>query len=126
MVWEWSTFGRRLGGGSGIGELMADLGEALASGGDRVRMLGGGQPAHIPEMDALWRKRIEQIDAEPGGLEHMLGNYEPPAGNSCLSGVTGRSVSTGVWLGNWTGKRGSHRWRAISFFPHVQCSRRAI
>jgi valine--pyruvate aminotransferase len=61
---------------------MDDLGHALAKGGGAVRMLGGGQPAHIPEMDALWRKRLAEIGAEPGALEHMLGNYEPPAGNS--------------------------------------------
>lgn len=79
---EWSEFGQRLCCGSGIGELMDDLGHALAAGGDTVHMLGGGQPAHIPEMDALWRKRIEEITATPGELEHMLGNYEPPAGRS--------------------------------------------
>jgi valine--pyruvate aminotransferase len=81
MTWELSEFGQRLCGGSGIGELMDDLGHALAAGGDKVRMLGGGQPAHIPEMDALWRKRLEEIRSESGQLEHMLGNYEPPAGN---------------------------------------------
>ncbi len=81
MNWKWSTFGKRLGSGSGIGELMADLGEAIAAGGDRVRMLGGGQPAHILEMDELWRDRIAEIHDQPGGLEHILGNYEPPAGN---------------------------------------------
>lgn len=61
---------------------MGDLGEALASGGDRMRMLGGGQPAHIPEIDRLWRRRMEEIIAAPGELEHMLGNYEGPAGNN--------------------------------------------
>ncbi len=81
MSWEQSTFGRRLGSGSGIGELMADLGEALAAGGDRVRMLGGGQPAQIPEMNEIWRRRIEQISSEPRGLEQMLCSYEPPVGN---------------------------------------------
>ena len=79
---KWSEFGQRLCCGSGIGELMDDLGHALAAGGDKVHMLGGGQPAHIPEMDALWRKRIEEITATPGELEHMLGNYEPPAGRT--------------------------------------------
>ena len=79
---EWSEFGQRLCTGSGIGELMDDLGHALAAGGDKVHMLGGGQPAHIPEMDALWRKRIEEITATPGELEHMLGNYDPPAGRT--------------------------------------------
>ena len=59
MSWELSEFGRGLCSGSGIGELMDDLGHALAQGGGRVLMLGGGQPAHIPEMDALLRKRME-------------------------------------------------------------------
>lgn len=81
MSWELSEFGRGLCTGSGIGELMEDLGAALASGGDRMRMLGGGQPAHIPEMDAIWRKRTAEILRAPGELEHMVGNYEGPTGN---------------------------------------------
>ena len=79
---EWSEFGQGLCCGSGIGELMDDLGHALAAGGNHIHMLGGGQPAHIPEMDALWRQRIETIAATSGELEHMLGNYEPPAGST--------------------------------------------
>ena len=81
MTWELSDFGKHLCGGSGIGELMDDLGHAIAAGGDRVRMLGGGQPAHIAEMDAIWRRRLGEICGQPGQLEHMLGNYEPPTGN---------------------------------------------
>lgn len=77
-----SEFGQRLCGGSGIGELMDDLGHALAEGGEAMHMLGGGQPAHIPEMNALWRGRMEAILNSPGQLEHMLGNYEPPAGRT--------------------------------------------
>lgn len=81
MSWELSEFGRQLASGSGIGELMDDLGHALAVGGDRIMMLGGGQPSHIPEMDALWRERVGQIVDTPGTLEQMLGHYEPPGGN---------------------------------------------
>lgn len=81
MSWELSEFGQQLCRGSGIGELMDDLGHALAVGGDRVRMLGGGQPAHIPAVDARWRQRLKEIADETGELERMLGNYEPPAGN---------------------------------------------
>jgi valine--pyruvate aminotransferase len=80
--WELSEFGRHLSQGSGIGELMDDLGHALASGGDEIRMLGGGQPAHIPEIEALWREQFEAISKTPSALEHILGNYEPPAGNT--------------------------------------------
>lgn len=78
---EFSEFGERLCMGSGIEELMDDLGNALAHGGPDTRMLGGGQPAHIPEVNALWRRRIEEILATPGGMEKMLSNYDPPRGN---------------------------------------------
>ena len=78
---QFSEFGKRLCMGSGIEELMDDLGNALVSGGPDVRMLGGGQPAHIPEVNALWRRRLEEIMASPGGLEKMLSNYDPPRGN---------------------------------------------
>ena len=81
MSWELSEFGQGLCTGSGIGELMEDLGLALATGGERMCMLGGGQPAHIPEIDAVWRRRMEEIMAEDGGLEQMLGDYEGPSGN---------------------------------------------
>ena len=80
MKIEFSKFGERLCLGSGIEELMDDLGNALAEGGDDMIMLGGGQPAHIPEVDAIWRKRMEEIMRKPGNLEAMLGNYDPPRG----------------------------------------------
>lgn len=81
MNFNFSKLGQELAGGSGIEELMADLGEALNSGGDEIRMLGGGQPAHIPEVNALWRRRMEEILEEPGSLERTLANYDPPRGN---------------------------------------------
>ena len=81
MSEQFSEFGRRLCMGSGIEELMDDLGNALATGGPDVRMLGGGQPAHIPEVNALWRRRLEEIMSSPGELEKMLSNYDPPRGN---------------------------------------------
>ncbi len=81
MKFNFSNIGRQLAGGSGIEELMEDLGNALAHGGPDICMLGGGQPAHIPEVNAIWRRRMEEIMAEPGALEKMLGNYDPPRGN---------------------------------------------
>jgi len=76
-----SEFGERLCGGSGIEELMDDLGNALAMGGPDTRMLGGGQPAHIPEVNALWRRRMEELMEADGAFEKMLSNYDPPRGN---------------------------------------------
>lgn len=81
MAIQFSRFGERLCQGSGIEELMDDLGNALVQGGDDIKMLGGGQPAHIPEVDAIWRKRLEEIMADGNALENMVGNYEAPKGN---------------------------------------------
>lgn len=81
MSWKRSEFGRRLTASSGIGELMKDLGEALARADASTRMLGGGQPAHVPEVDAAWREQMELLLQAPGQLEQVLGNYEPPIGN---------------------------------------------
>lgn len=81
MSYEFSEFGRQLGCGSGIGELMDDLGHALASGGPDLKMLGGGQPAQIPEINAVWRRRLEELMEEPGGLDRAITSYDPPKGN---------------------------------------------
>ena len=81
MTFEFSNIGRRLATGSGIEELMDDLGHALASGGPDVRMLGGGQPARIPAVDAVWRRRLEELLDEPGGLDRALTSYDAPRGN---------------------------------------------
>ena len=81
MSYEFSDFGRHLGCGSGIEELMDDLGHAMASGGPDLKMLGGGQPARIPAMNAVWRRRLEELMEEMGGLERALTTYDPPRGN---------------------------------------------
>lgn len=75
-----SKFGLKLGGSSGIQELMDDLGQAMAAG--DVIMMGGGNPAHIPAVEAVWRDRINEILADGDALERMLGNYDTPRGNT--------------------------------------------
>jgi valine--pyruvate aminotransferase len=81
MPVEFSTIGRRLALGSGIGALMEDLGKALVSSSAELCMLGGGQPALIPEAEALWRRRTEELMGREDGLQRMLSIYEPPSGN---------------------------------------------
>ena len=78
---ELSRFGEKLTSESGILALMDDLGRALA-GSDKKYMLGGGNPAHIPAVNAIWRRRMQQILDAPGALERMLANYDPPQGNA--------------------------------------------
>lgn len=77
-----SRFGERLGSGSGIEDLMDDLGRAMAGAHGPVCMLGGGNPAHIPEMQAIWRSRMAEILADPPAFDHMMTNYDPPKGNA--------------------------------------------
>lgn len=74
-----STIGQRLSGPCGIQELMDDLGEALSVVPD-MRMLGGGQPAAIPEVQVLWRQRMQAM-LDDGSLDKTLLNYDPPGGN---------------------------------------------
>jgi valine--pyruvate aminotransferase len=81
-VFEKSLFGERLASGSGIEELMDDLGRAMAAAHGPVRMLGGGNPAHIPEMQAIWRNRMAAILADPPAFDRMMTNYDPPIGNA--------------------------------------------
>ena len=82
MKLETSEFGRRLASGSGIETLMDDLGRAMAEGGSGMKMLGGGNPAHIPAVEAVWRRRMSEILADGDSFERMLGNYDPPRGNA--------------------------------------------
>ena len=60
---------------------MDDLGNAMVHGGPDIKMLGGGQPGSIPEMNAIWRRRMVEIMETPGAMEAMVGNYDPPKGN---------------------------------------------
>jgi valine--pyruvate aminotransferase len=74
-----SDFGRKFSAVSGIYELMEDLGQAVSAGGD-ICMMGGGNPAHIPEVEAVWRRRLREILDTPGAMETMLGDYDTPRG----------------------------------------------
>lgn len=69
-----------LSGPSGIQELMDDLGSAMTEHPD-MRMLGGGQPAAIPEVQALWREQMRTLLDAGAPFDRMLLNYDPPGGN---------------------------------------------
>lgn len=83
---HYSLFGEKLSAHSGILELMQDLGEALESPG-KTRMLGGGNPAHVPEVNALWRSRMTEILANRDEFEHMVADYDSPRGKEAFLSV---------------------------------------
>jgi valine--pyruvate aminotransferase len=71
---------KSLAGPSGIQALMDDLGQAMTIHPD-MRMLGGGQPAAIPEVQSLWRQRVAEMLQDGTALDRALLNYDPPGGN---------------------------------------------
>ena len=61
---------------------MDDLGEALTIGKDSLRMMGGGNPGHIPHMQHLWRKQMQALlDGEGNEFDRVLADYDQPAGS---------------------------------------------
>ena len=79
MKYSFSDFGKKLTGHSGILQLMDDLGRPLPEGVTPYR-LGGGNPARVPEAEAMFRREMERIMAEEGGFERLISLYDPPQG----------------------------------------------
>jgi valine--pyruvate aminotransferase len=75
-----SKYGKKIAEASGISRLMDDLGHALAAGRD-ILMLGGGNPAHIPEVQEHFRESVTKLLENGGAFERAIGNYDPPQGN---------------------------------------------
>lgn len=78
-----SRFGKKFSGKAGITRLMDDLGNALADGKDMI-MMGGGNPAHIPEVQAAFRSRMRKILGEQENVKKMIGIYDPPQGDKAF------------------------------------------
>jgi valine--pyruvate aminotransferase len=83
---NFSDFGKRFAGDIGIGELMDDLGDAMVSD-PAPLMLGGGNPAHIPEVQNIFRQRMEAILSKSGEFERVIGNYDTPQGAKAFIGA---------------------------------------
>jgi len=73
-----SAFGEKLSAGAGILSLMDDLGNALAEGGKI--MMGGGNPGHIPEIQAVMAARLRTLTDDEHLLRRLIGTYDPPRG----------------------------------------------
>ncbi|MCC5794942.1 MAG: valine--pyruvate transaminase [Chromatiales bacterium] len=76
---EFSSFGRRFTEPTGTRELMEDLGAAMAAD-TPAMMLGGGNPAHIPGMLAVFREEFAAILDSEREFRRMVADYADPAG----------------------------------------------
>lgn len=92
-----SDFARKLSVGSGIGELMMDLGTGLEEArrtGKEISMLGGGNPAHIPELDRLFHERWQDLSKTPDKIASVLGDYTSPQGSDEFREILAVSLSS--------------------------------
>ncbi len=75
-----SKFGEKFSRQSGIVELMDDLGTALNENPNMIFM-GGGNPGRIPEVEQVFRARLETVLADPAQLHSLMGVYQSPQGD---------------------------------------------
>ncbi len=77
---KFSTFADKLADQSGISLLMDDLTDALQPGRDML-MLGGGNPAPIPQIKQFFRDNVKKMLDSGNAFDRAVGNYDPPQGN---------------------------------------------
>ena len=74
-----SSFGEKLTNGSGIVDLMEDLGSALNENPNMIFM-GGGNPARIPQMEAVFKAQYKKLIESSEQLYSTTGVYQSPQG----------------------------------------------
>ena len=77
---EFSKFGKRFTRHTGASELMDDMGAAMDST-EPILMLGGGNPARIPEVEQVFKDQLAAIIETRVEFSRMMGNYSGPAGD---------------------------------------------
>jgi valine--pyruvate aminotransferase len=88
---KYSSFGQRFTRPTGAVELMDDLG-AAASRSD-VCMLGGGNPARIPEVEAQLRAALGALAADPEEFARSGAGYSAPEGEVRFRGAVAEFLS---------------------------------
>jgi len=78
---QFSDFGKKLCGPSGINQLMDDIGKPLPKN-IPVCQMGGGNPARIPEVEAMYRTQMEKILNHGDDFENLIGRYDAPQGRT--------------------------------------------
>lgn len=105
-----SNFGTSFSSDAGIVRLMDDLGNALSVN-KSMLMLGGGNPGQIPQIQARFRQRMQDILASGDQFEQLIGNYDPPQGASrfaaALAGLLRREFGWPIGAENIATTNGS-------------------
>lgn len=79
-IMNYSNFGIKFTQPNGITQLMEDLGSANASNNPNIVMLGGGNPAHVPQVNAVFLDELQKLVAS-NKVSQVFGLYDGPTGN---------------------------------------------
>jgi len=85
-----TRFARRFVQPTGALELMQDL----AGAGPAMHMLGGGNPARIPAVEAVYRRRLAEIAADPAQFGRFAASYSGPAGDARLRATVAAALAS--------------------------------
>lgn len=77
---SYSNFGNKFTQPNGITQLMEDLGKANSSNNPNIIMLGGGNPALIPEANVIFVHELQELISS-SKVDQMIGLYDGPQGN---------------------------------------------
>ncbi len=77
---SYSNFGNKFTRPNGITQLMEDLGKANSSNNPDIIMLGGGNPALIPEANEIFVSELQKLISSTK-VDQMIGLYDGPQGN---------------------------------------------
>ncbi len=80
---QFSNYANRFTANSGTVQLMDDLGSAQRATGP-VYMLGGGNPAHIPAAEALFKNEMLKLVNNERNFGKAIGEYDSPQGNGAF------------------------------------------
>lgn len=78
---QFSDVGSKLCGPSGINQLMDDLGKPLPKD-IPLSLMGGGNPARIPQVESMYRQQMEKIISNGDEFENLIGRYDSPQGRT--------------------------------------------
>jgi valine--pyruvate aminotransferase len=89
-----TRFGARMTRHTGALELMDDLGSALArADAADLHLLGGGNPARIDAVEAAYRRRLQEIAADPAQFGRFAATYAAPGGDVGFRAAVAETLS---------------------------------
>ena len=90
---KFSTYAQHYSSESGIVQLMQDLTITPPPGGQLYPM-GGGNPAHIPEVEDALRHIASEVIADTERFAQMIGDYDAPQGHEYFRAALAERLST--------------------------------